>query len=100
MCFKAVDTFCHFVFDSVSIQYETKDMCGKAVSNDPFILKYSLRRYKTKEICNKAVDDFIRAYLHDALFTNVDIFFFDEDSGNVTLFSGEPETIIHVRVMV
>ena len=46
MCVKAVGT-CVFVFHSVSDQYKTQKMCNKAVSNDPFTLKYCLGRYKT-----------------------------------------------------
>ena len=29
-----------FVFDSVPVPYKTQYMCDKAVSNDPFMLKY------------------------------------------------------------
>ena len=72
-------------------------MC-KAVSNDPFNLKYYLDRYKTRKMYDKAVDDFLPALefvsnwfvvskmikkLHNAFFTDDDILF---DSGNVTFF--------------
>ena len=79
-------------------------MCDKAVSNDPFMVKYCVDRYKTQEMCNKAVNDFLPALkfipdwfvtsklsksLDDALFSNDDILFFDEDSNSVTSFGGE-----------
>ena len=135
MCVKAVDT-CPFVFNSVPDQYETQEMCDEVVSEDSFMLKYCLDRYKTQEICDKPVDDFLPALkfllywfvtseiiknLHNALFTDNDILFFAEDSGNVTFSSDEigilnvdlnninlydvnfdeddPETIIHARLM-
>ena len=46
MCNKVVDT-CPFIFDSVPDQYETQEICEKAVSNNPFMLKYFLDRCKT-----------------------------------------------------
>ena len=72
-------------------------MYDKAISNDPFMLKYCLGRYKTQEMCHKAVDDFLPALKFvpvwfvtskmikklDALFANDVILFFDEDCGNV-----------------
>ena len=36
-------------------------MCGKAVLNAPFLLKYYLSWYQTQEVCDKAVDDFLPA---------------------------------------
>ena len=100
------------------------------------MLKYCLDRYKTQEMCDKAVDNFLSALKFvpdwfvkskmiknpdDAIFSN-DIFFFDEDSGNVTFSSNkmgitsvdlntanldnvnsdedDPQTIINFRLMV
>ena len=100
------------------------------------MLRYCLDRYKTQEVCDKPVDDFLPALkfvpdwfatsemikkLHNALFTDDNILFFDEDSGNVTFSSDEigilsvdlniinlddvnfdkddPETSIHARLM-
>ena len=40
---KAVDT-CNFVFYVVSDWYKTEEMCDKAVSYDPFMLKFCLDR--------------------------------------------------------
>ena len=36
-------------------------MCYKAVSNDPFMLKYCLDRYKMQEMSHKSFDDFLPA---------------------------------------
>ena len=134
MCVKAVDT-CPFVFNSVPDQYKMQEMCDIAVLEDPFMLKYCLDRYNTQEICDKPIDDFLPALkfapdwfvtseiikkLQNALFTDDNRLFFDEDSGNVTFSSDkigilnadlnninrdgnfdedDPETIIHPRLM-
>ena len=47
--------FCLILF---LIDIRLKKMCDKAVSNDPFTLKYCIDKSKTKEICDKVVDDF------------------------------------------
>ena len=78
-------------------------MYDKAVSNEPFVLKYCLNRYKTQEMWDKAVDDFLPALtfltdwfvtkqmikkLHDDLFSDDDdIIFVNKDSNYVTFFS-------------
>ena len=66
------------------------NMCRKAVSDDPFVLKYCINRYETQEMCDKAVDGFLLALkfvidwfvinkmikkLHNALFADDDIIF-------------------------
>ena len=113
-------------------RYKTQKICDKTVSKDPFTVKYCHGRYKTQEIY--AIDHFLPALkfvsnwfvrskmikkVHSFFFANNDIFFFDEDSGNVTFSSDEmgilcidlnnvnvddvnfdeddPGTIIHVR---
>ena len=101
------------------------------------MITYYLDRYKTQVMRDKAFDDFLPALkfvpdwfatskmikkLHNDLFEEGDIIFFDEDSSNVTFFSDEmvflvflvfliinldgtnydeddPETIIHARFM-
>ena len=68
-------------------------MCDKAVSGNPVILKYYLRKYKAQEKCERAVDDFLLAleFVSDWFFTSkmikkLDTVLFadsDEDSCNV-----------------
>ena len=68
------------------------------------MLKYCLNRQKDSKKCDKVVDDFLQASkfvpdwfvtnkmikrLHNVLFSNNDILFFDEGSGNVTFSSDE-----------
>ena len=70
-------------------------MCGKAVSNDPFMLNNYLNRCKTQEISHNVVDDFLPALkfvpdwcvtskmiekLDDALFANDDVILINEVS--------------------
>ena len=79
-------------------------MCDKVVSEDPFMLKYSLDRYKIQEMCDKAVNAFLPTLrfvpdrfvtykmlekLDDALFTNDDIIFINEGSNNIACFGSE-----------
>ena len=74
-------------------------MCDKAISNDPFMLKYYLDRNKTQEMCDKAVNDFLPTLnfvpdrfvtskmnkkLHNALLAEDGTLFFDDDSSNIT----------------
>ena len=75
-------------------------MSDKVFSEDSVMLRYCLDRYKTQEMRGKAVQDFLPTLkfvfnwsvtnkvikkLYSALFTDDDILFFDEDSGNVTI---------------
>ena len=39
-----------FVFDYVPGQFKTQEMCDKAISNDPFMLKYCLDICTTSDI--------------------------------------------------
>ena len=65
---------------------------------------YCPYRYKTQNMCDEAVDDYLAALefipglfvtskllekFHDALLTDDDIFFFDEDFSKVTFFANE-----------
>ena len=47
--------------DSVTDRYKTQKISDKAVSNDPFMLKYFLDWYNTQQMCDKTVDDFVAA---------------------------------------
>ena len=70
---------------------KTQETCDKAVSNDPFMLKYCRDRYEGREMCDKPFDDFLPALkfipdwfvtskmikkLHNALFEEGDKLFF------------------------
>ena len=49
------------VFGFVPDRYKFAGICGKIVSEDPFILKYCVDRYNTQEMRDKAVDAFLPA---------------------------------------
>ena len=97
MCIKAVDRFL-FVFKSVADSYKTQEICDKIIPNAPFVLKSCLGGHRTQERCDEVVDDFLPALkfvsdwfltdkmikkLHNVLFADDGIPFFDEDSGNI-----------------
>ena len=44
-----------FVFDSISDQYKTQEMCTSAVSQDPSLIVYCPSKYITENMCDKAV---------------------------------------------
>ena len=113
-------------------------MCDRVVSEDSFMIIYSPCKYKTQNMCDEAVDNclvalkfitgrFVTSKIlersHDALLTNDDILFSDEDFSKVTFFlmkwvfifnadfdeinldndkdfdKGDPETIIHIELL-
>ena len=110
-------------------------MCNKAIDTYPSAIQFVPKCYKTQEMCDKAFDSFLPTLKLaldwfvtskmikklDAIFSNDDIVFISEDSGNVTFSSNEmsilstdlndinlddvnfdeddPEAIIHVRLM-
>ena len=49
------DKYC-FVFDFVPDQFETHEICGKFLFDDPFQLKYCYDRYKTQKMCDEAAE--------------------------------------------
>ena len=55
------------MFDPVPDWYKTQEMCGKVVSEDPFMLIYCSGRYKTQKMCDEAVseDPFMLIYCPD-----------------------------------
>ena len=111
MCDKAVNTCFFLVFHSVADRYKTQEMCDKAVFQDTFMLMNCPGRYETQKMCSpkkmkpkkdEAVDDCLAALtffpdwfvtskmlekFHDALLTNDDILFFDEDFSKVNGYS-------------
>ena len=125
------------VFDSIPDQYKTQEMCDRVVSEDPFLIVYCPDRYKTYRMCDEAVDDsqevlkfipdwFVASKMFKKLFTSLytddNIIYFNENSGDVIFSCNEmgilsldltniilddsnydeddPETIIHVRLLV
>ena len=60
------------MFDSIPDQYNTQEMCDKAVSKEVFTLKYCPDRYKTQWMCKNAVDAYLSAlkFVPEWLVTN------------------------------
>ena len=52
MRIRAVNT-CYFVFGSVPYQYNTQQICIKAVDYNPSTIKYDPDQYKTQKVCVK-----------------------------------------------
>ena len=86
------DTF--FVYDSISDQYKTKEICDKVVSLYPLLISCFSVKYKTQRMRDEAVDDslaalklildgFVRSNMIKKLYTtwygNDRLLFFDED---------------------
>ena len=82
-----------FVFDS--------NPDSLIVSEDPFFKQYCSNRYKTQRMCDEAIDDSLAASkfitdwfaatkminkLHTAWYEDDNIPYFNEDSGDVTIF--------------
>ena len=103
MCYKAASR-CFFVFDSISDQHKTQEICDRVCSLYAFSILYSPDKYKAQKMCDVAVDDCLAALklipdwfftsnmikkLFTALYTDSDLLFSDEDSGNVTLCRNE-----------
>ena len=73
-------------------------MCYSIIFEDPFSIRYVLDQYKTQHMCDKAVDDspaalklvpdwFVTSKMikkrFTTLYTDENILYFNEDSGNV-----------------
>ena len=73
-------------------------MCYSIIFEDPFSIRYVLDQYKTQQMCDKAVDDspaalklvpdwFVTSKMikkrFTTLYTDENILYFNEDSGNV-----------------
>ena len=132
---KPVDK-CFILFTYISDRYKTKEMCDRAISEDAFMIVYCPDKYKTQRMCDEAVDDCLAALksipdcfvtsktiktLLNALYTDDNILYFNEDSGDVIFSCNEtgilsidlnninlddtnyneddPETIVHVRLL-
>ena len=55
MCEKQLIDF--FVFDFITNQDQSQEMCNSIICADPFSLTYVPNQYKTKQMYDKAVDD-------------------------------------------
>ena len=101
MCDKVVNR-CFLVFDCISNQYKTQEMCDRVVSEYAFLIVYWLDKDKTRRIHDEPVDDclaaleFIPAWFvkskmlgksYKTLFANDDILFFNEDFDKVTFIA-------------
>ena len=118
-----LNTIKFFTLKYCQNRYKSQEMCDKkTVSDDLFILKYYHDKYKSQEMCDKTADDFLPALkfvldcfvqvklkkLHTGLFTGDDILFLIKIlvmphlpiKFDVNFNRGDPETIIHVRLMV
>ena len=98
MCDKAVVS-CFVIFDSNPDWYKTQEMCDRAVSVDPFLIAWFPYKYITQKMCDEAVDSLATMKLipdcfvtgkmikklFTALYADENIFYFNEDSGNVVL---------------
>ena len=79
-------------------------MCDRSVSDDPFLIVYCLDEYTTQRMCGKTVDDSLAALKlspdqvvtnkiitnpFTALYTDENILYFNEDSGNAVFNCNE-----------
>ena len=51
-----------FVFDSISDQYKTQEICDIVVYLYPLLIVFCPDKYKTYRICDEAVDDSLAAF--------------------------------------
>ena len=103
MCDKAVNR-CFSVFDSIPNWFKTQEMCDRVASEDQFLIVYCLGKYKTQRMYDEAVDDSLAELkiipnwfvtskiikeLSTALYTDENMLYFNEDSGNVVFSCNE-----------
>ena len=96
ICDKAFNK-CLFVFDCILDQYKTQEMCDTVVSNDPPLLVYCPDEYITQKMWDEAVDYSLAVLkllpnwfvtsktikkLFTASYTDKDVYYFNEDSGD------------------
>ena len=87
-----------FVFDSIPDGNKAQEMCGKAVSKDPFLIVYCPDKYMTQKLCEEVVDDSLAAFklipgcfvtskiikkFFTDLYADENILYFNEDPGNL-----------------
>ena len=109
MCNKAVNRC--FLFDSIPDRHKTQVMCGRFVSEDPFVIVYCPDHlYETQKKCDKAVDYSLAAFklvpdwlvtskmikdIFTALYTDENMLYFNDVYGNV-MFSCNEMGILNV----
>ena len=54
-----INLFLHLF--SITDRYETREICDRAIFEDPFMLAYYPDKYKTQRMCHEAVDDCLAA---------------------------------------
>ena len=103
-----IDVF--FVFNSIPDQYKIQEMCDRVVFEDPFLIVYCPDKYKTQRMYDEAADNTQLKLDHDwfvtseaikklftALYTDENILYLNEDSGNV-VFSCNEMGILNIGV--
>ena len=107
---------CFLAFIFILDRYKAQEMCDRIISEDPFMLVYCRDRHKSNKMCDEAIDDCLLALkfipdwfvtskmikkLLTTLYTDDNILYFNEDSGDVIFSCNEddPETIIHFRLL-
>ena len=45
----------------MSDQYKSQEICGRIISDYPFLLRYDPDQYSTQQMCDRAVDDWLAA---------------------------------------
>ena len=103
MCIEAVHR-CLFVFDSCPDQYKTQEICDLVVSSYPSVIVYCPDKYITEKMCNEAVSDSLATLrlilnwfvtikmiikLYTALYTDENILYCNEDSGDAAFVCNE-----------
>ena len=73
-----INLFLHLF--SITDRYETREICDRAIFEDPFMLAYYPDKYKTQRMCHEAVD---------VLYADDNILYFNENSSDVILSCNE-----------
>ena len=95
-----IDVF--FVFNSIPNQYKIQEMSDRVVFEDPFFIVYCPDKYKTQRMYDETADNTQLKLDHDwfvtskvikklftALYTDENILYLNEDSGNVVFSCNE-----------
>ena len=104
MCNKAVYRYSS-VYYSIPDQYKLQEMCDRVASEGPFLVVNCPDEYITQRRCDEAVDDsladkffpigLLQVKLYTALYADVNILYFNEDSLNI-VFSCKEMGILNI----